>query len=470
MDLFALRDACRAVLLGAAAADALGLLTEFLPREEAQDVVAKARAHALKEGGESSLSLKGWERPSGAHRASWAEGDWTDDTDQQVLLMMAIVAAQGKPESQTGQGKHMLFDPVDLGRRLSRWMDAGLDFAPFHDTKAVGAGSTTKMVLSHPLLVSGSRPDLAAFYVWGHPFTSGAAGKEPFASASNGSVMRCAVIGAAGAAASLDLSSIGSAAAVSSRVTHADPRCSAACAFVATLVAQLIRWRALQKPGQAAESDDSASASASDISSSPSPVSVPSAEFVERAIATSCAIGEAVMLGDLADLATRASEVADGMEKVSETDYRGTGTAVLEEFRTGEARVRDACVPGVLAKWAAAKTLAELELGPDLIGFVFKPLGCAVVSLRRLVAGGNATEVAMECIEEIVAEGADADTNATVAGAVLGAACGFESGLFAPWIRDMQHADWLIAETDKLVESCRPAARENHSSARFDVG
>ena len=75
-----------------------------------------------------------------------AEGDWTDDTDQQVLLMLSLTQTKGIP------------DPVDYGKRLGQWETTGLGFAPFNDTASHGCGNTTRMVLTHPLLTSCNRP------------------------------------------------------------------------------------------------------------------------------------------------------------------------------------------------------------------------------------------------------------------------------------------------------------------------
>ena len=101
---------------------------------------------------------------------------------------------------------------------------------------------------SHPKLLL--RPELAAVAVWCHAFMCEAAGRQPCDLASNGSVMRCAVSGAVGVGAGagaggrpLTLGEVTKNTVAMSRITHADPRCAADVAFLATLVHQLIRWR-----------------------------------------------------------------------------------------------------------------------------------------------------------------------------------------------------------------------------------
>ena len=71
-----LADRVRGALFGAALGDAAGLATEFLSAAQAKEFY----------GSEADF------RPGRAvfpdeHRMMWCPGDWTDDTDQQVLMM-----------------------------------------------------------------------------------------------------------------------------------------------------------------------------------------------------------------------------------------------------------------------------------------------------------------------------------------------------------------------------------------------
>lgn len=84
------------------------------------------------------------------------------------------------------------------------------------------------------------------------------------------------------------------------------------------------------------------------------------------------------------------------------------------------------------------RALDELELDePRTIGFTLKTLGCGMWALRS----GRDFRQAMT---DVIRSGGDADTNAAVAGALLGAAVGF-AGLPESWISGMPYTSWLSA-------------------------
>ncbi|KAI5857841.1 ADP-ribosylglycohydrolase-domain-containing protein [Tricharina praecox] len=93
-----------------------------------------------------------------------------------------------------------------------------------------------------------------------------------------------------------------------------------------------------------------------------------------------------------------------------------------------------------------AADLAALELDDRRkIGYVYKALGTAVVTLRRGIRGGNFKEL----IFELVMEGGDADTNACIAGAVLGSWTGF-TDLPREWRDGLEHKEWMMGIVEKL--------------------
>ena len=61
------------------------------------------------------------------HRNTWIKGDWTDDTDQMLLVLQTLV------ESKKG-------DPILFSKKLSNWLDFG--FKECCDTKGHGAGNS----------------------------------------------------------------------------------------------------------------------------------------------------------------------------------------------------------------------------------------------------------------------------------------------------------------------------------------
>jgi ADP-ribosylglycohydrolase len=88
--------------------------------------------------------------------------------------------------------------------------------------------------------------------------------------------------------------------------------------------------------------------------------------------------------------------------------------------------------------------LTELELDKQSsIGYTYKCLGSAVWALKY---GENFKDA----ICRIVREAGDADTNAAVAGALLGAKCGYD-GLPQDWLEGLRHKKWLDEKVDRLL-------------------
>lgn len=105
-----------------------------------------------------------------------------------------------------------------------------------------------------------------------------------------------------------------------------------------------------------------------------------------------------------------------------------------------------------------AASFEELELDDrDTIGYVYKCLGSAIFALRL---GMRATQkqqgslspnsIFEEIITDLIMEGGDADTNAAVAGALLGAWLGYKA-LPPHWKNGLKHRDWLAKKVARLV-------------------
>ena len=131
-----LADRIRGTLFGAALGDAAGLATEFLSSAEARAFYGEAD---FRPG-----------RPvyPDEHRMMWCAGDWTDDTDQQVLIMQSLLHCAGRA------------DACDFASRLLSWRSSG--FPELGDQSAAGLGQTTKAVLNDPEFATAPRKAAAA--------------------------------------------------------------------------------------------------------------------------------------------------------------------------------------------------------------------------------------------------------------------------------------------------------------------
>eukprot|EP00438_Fugacium_kawagutii_P030362 Skav223245 [mRNA] locus=scaffold2231:451455:452681:+ [translate_table: standard] len=193
-----LADRIRGALFGAALGDAAGLATEFL-----------SGAEALEFYGPDADFRPGRDVFPDEHRMMWCAGDWTDDTDQQILMMQSLLNSKGQA------------DPCDFAKRLVAWRDAG--FKELGDQSAAGLGQTTKGVLNDPDFVS---------------LPIEVAAKHSSKIPSNGGVMRTAF---AGIPNFWDEDAVASAAEKLCRTTHGEPRCVASCLVVSICVSRLLR-------------------------------------------------------------------------------------------------------------------------------------------------------------------------------------------------------------------------------------
>jgi ADP-ribosyl-[dinitrogen reductase] hydrolase len=131
-------------------------------------------------------------------------GTVTDDTEMALCLARSLVATGG-------------FDGADVARRFVEWYDSG----PF-DIGVMTADALRR-------IAEGSSWEEAGRFVWEHRIEGNNAG--------NGSVMRCAPNALAYSDHPEALCRISRA---SSAITHADPRCTAGCATLNTVVRLLV--------------------------------------------------------------------------------------------------------------------------------------------------------------------------------------------------------------------------------------
>eukprot|EP00742_Colponemidia_sp_Colp-10_P002788 GILJ01002981.1.p1 GENE.GILJ01002981.1~~GILJ01002981.1.p1 ORF type:complete len:385 (-),score=38.78 GILJ01002981.1:148-1302(-) len=188
-------------LYGQALGDAVGLSTEFLTKELVEVV------H-----GTNPIPFPDFARTN--HSNKWKPGDWTDDTDQMILVLQAIL------ESPTAA-----IDYRNFAQKLPHWANHG--FPELGDTVGSGIGFTVGSVIFDKDFLAD--PHATAEKIWTAHRCNLAA---------NGAVMRTSIIGCWQF---MDLDTVIENAVAVCKVTHADSRCIASCVLISTLIALFIQ-------------------------------------------------------------------------------------------------------------------------------------------------------------------------------------------------------------------------------------
>jgi len=149
------------------------------------------------------------------HSRRWLSGDWTDDTDQMLLIIRSLLNNDMKVVER------------DFARKLYDWMREG--FPECGDNGGMGIGATVYSVLTHHKFLDD--PVGVAQEVWE---------KGGRNLAANGAVMRTSILGAVD---SEDLNKVIQNTTKICNVTHADPRCVASCIAITVPIALILQGR-----------------------------------------------------------------------------------------------------------------------------------------------------------------------------------------------------------------------------------
>ena len=296
----------KGVVFGQCIGDALGLATEFMKKDE------------IKLKYPNVDYFKYSDIVQDYHRTAWKKGDWTDDSDQMLIILKCILENNLTKEN--------------FAKKLNDWYHNG--HPEFGDTNSAGIGNTVRWVINEEDFVT--NPHKASRMIWETTMCS---------SASNGAVMRTSIIGILDSVDEVVEKSV-----EICKCTHYDVKCRISCIFISCLVHYLIRD--------------------TDIRNS--------------------IINSKKQVFDYLKLTIKYKE-----EWGAITDKNYFNKAWNEFEKT--IRIHD---------------LKELNL-EEHIGYTFKPVGCAIWAL-------TSKKTYQEAINEIIFEGGDSDTNAAVAGAILG--------------------------------------------------
>jgi len=274
--------------------------------------------------------------------------DWTDDTDQFLLILDDIVSHNGE------------VDVNDFAARCLYWINFG--FTEIGDISPLGVGKnfnnvvTSKGFVNDPIQVSKE--------VWTNSQNK---------SAANGCVMRTSILGLPYF---WDENKVIENATKICQVTHYDPRCVSCCIVLSLIIAQII----------SGEKD------------------------IEKIIDQSLSHGLQVLKNE---------EDIEDFKKFFHKDIK----------------------------------IEEMELN-KLIGYVFKPVSCAIYSLRRAAKELNENKdkksIYKDIITDFTFEAGDADTNCAVIGSVIGCYLG-ESCIPKEW-KNFDNYNWLIERINRVLK------------------
>lgn len=201
-----LHDRLAGCIFGSALGDAIGLYTEFLSGMMSERAYPTRKFTFL-----PASEATPFRRDS--HRSPHLPGEWTDDTDHALLILLAYLHADGNE-----------LDTKEFAKRLDIWVKFGLRAL---DTLPLGLGRTVGAIVRNKAFLED--PEAAARRHW----TIG-----NYHAAPNGSLMRTHPLGLMCLEKTVEETF--EVAASYSVVTHVDPRCIISCAIGTALIRGLV--------------------------------------------------------------------------------------------------------------------------------------------------------------------------------------------------------------------------------------
>lgn len=328
-------------IFGGAYGDAIGKATEFLSPEQ---VVTSYGTKKITFGGIIS----------DFHRDGWDTTDWTDDTDQAILVMETM-------HESSVDSCHTVFSS-----KLHHWVFNG--FPELGDNSGVGIGAPVGWAVKSPAFPT--QPHSVAEEIWRN--TDGYIYED-------GAVMRCAVAGCF----KKPKTEIFKYTVNICQTTHYDPRCVAACTFIVSCVYDFVNG-------------------ATDVAKV------------------------------LVDAENAAVDAIKELKYIHGVDY-DTQTYINKFLR-------------YINRAKSISSLSEIDFNKGHSRSNTKyPLYCAIYGLIKVSRGETYSDI----IEEIIRRGGDADTNACVAGNLMGAYAGFSA--IPTTAFEMKNFFWLKNKVDDIL-------------------
>ena len=350
-------NSIKGVIFGQAIGDAIGLATEYMTKKQVEQNYPNINLFNFDD------IIQDY------HRSTWKKGDWTDDTDQMIVIIKSIIQAKK-------------VDPLMFAELFDVLLQKGLPECD--DLKCHGPGDTTNMWWGDPYSIT--NPQLAAIR------TNIYSPYYPMNNASPGAIMRTAILGTF---VHTNYDTVVTNAMNIASTTHSSPK-SVYSAMIATyLVARII--------------NDKINNVTIDI------------YWVRQIISDAIEFTKPYLISYFDNLCKKIEEI-----KISLPNKNDPFDQVLKEninqyyskfLRENEPQKIIKEVEVLQYIWDI--NLLELDKNSQ---YTFKQLGCVFWALQEALNEKSYHEI----ISRITREGGDADTNCAVVGGVIGALFGYE--------------------------------------------
>jgi ADP-ribosylglycohydrolase len=373
-------DYIQGVIYGAAIGDALGLSTEFMNKTDVEKYYSNTEIFTYENIHQDY------------HRKTWVKGDWTDDTDQMLVLMKTIMESSGST-----------IDINKFSTNLINWVNNGIPECG--DTKCHGIGNTLSIFWGDKY--AKTNPHLAGLraYIY-NPY-------YPISNNSNGAIMRAAIIATFNSA-SLDIVMQNTISIC--KVTHPSPLCVYTSLVVNYIVSKLI-------------SNDNRSY-----------------DFIIDIINSSVKYIEPIVEKYIEDIVKEINTLIQNIDDNDEmkNTIQENFQMHMKEFNFQNKLFR---LTKIITNSIYEDNIEMADLNTN-IGVTSHPLTCAIYALRTIAEKNISFE---EILSSIIKQGGDADTNCTVAGAVMGAYLG-KSKITPDYINKLAYKDYLDKSVDNYIK------------------
>ena len=366
----------KGIIYGGAIGDALGLATEFMSRNDINKHYENIKIFTY------SDIVQDY------HRSIWKKGDWTDDTDQTIIIMKSII-------------EDSVFNTNTYANKLIELINNGLPECD--DTKSHGVGNSItlwwgdKYALSNP-----HKAGLRAFIY--NPFNQ-------MSNESNGGIMKSSVL------ATVNFNNIDDVIKNTINmcsVTHPSPICVYSCIVLNYIIAQLIK------------TSDRSKKMITDIMFNSIKETK---DYIEDYINQ--------FKQNISDILLEENDDDDMLESIKEI-IRKKYDSVINNITT----------KSIVSKIETCFYYGSIELCEldKHIGHTLKPFICAIYALDKALNGESFEQI----ISNIILEGGDADTNCTVAGSMLGAFYGY-TNIPSSYVNDLVYESVLNNYVEKYI-------------------